>query len=308
MNGKLITVSLVLLTLTACSDNGKTDRSDKAQTSNDTTVAQTGMDSNSVAVVNGKAISEEQFNAYAKQRGPSLPAGSSRQNILDELISFELVIQDALSKDLDKQADTAAELALQRRNILANAAFREYVDKNPLSDEQMRQDYEARMADLTLVEYRLRHILTEDEATANKALAELNKGGDIIKLAKKYSSDPSAANGGDLGWQSEPDIPSTIRDKVKPLKKGEHVKEIIKTRFGWHVVYLEDRRDTPPPAFEEVKDRVRDILQRRQIEDYIAGLRATAKIDITKPAEVAPKQSTSSPQANDKPGIMMKNY
>jgi peptidyl-prolyl cis-trans isomerase C len=307
MNGKLIAACLVPLVFTACSGDGKTTATDRME--DKTKTAMTAMqDANTVAIVNGKAISEDFFEAYIKQRKTDLPPGYTRQRILDELINFELVIQDALAKGLDKKPDIVTELRLQRRNILAGAAFREYANENPLTDEQMRKDYESRIGDLTLTEYKLRHILTEDEASAKKALAELDKGADIVALAKKYSSGPSAADGGDLGWQSAPNVLPAIRDKVKTLKKGEHAKEVIKTRFGWHVVYMEDRRDTPPPPFEEVKDRVRDILQRRQIGEYVASLRANAKVDIIGPAEVTPKQSPGPLEPNRKPEIMMNNY
>lgn len=307
MNGKLITACLIPLLVTACSGDGKTTKDDgdkeKAQATSAVTQAPKG-----VATVNGKVISEESFTAYFKRRQNELPAGTTRERILDELINFELVIQDALSRGLDKKPAVANELEQQRRNILANAAFREYMVNNPLTDEQMRTDYEARMQDLTFTEYKLRHILTEDEATATKALAELEKGADIIKLVKKYSSDPSATEGGDLGWQSEDDVIPAIRDKVKTLKKGEHVKEIIKTSFGWHVVYMEDRHDSPPPPYEEVKDRVREVLQRQQISKYIISLRTAGNVDINEPAGDTPAKPAKADDSDKKPDHMMENY
>lgn len=308
MNGKLIAACIIPLMFTACSGDGKTTATTEGTKEKTQAAMPVMQDATTVAVVNGKVISEELFTAYIKQRQADLPTGSTRERVLDEFVNFELVIQDALAKKLDKKPATAIELQLQRRNILASAALREYVSNNPLTDEQMRNDYEARMQDLTITEYKLRHILTEDEASATKALAELNKGADIITLVKKYSSDASAMDGGDLGWQSKIDVLPSIRDKVNDLKKGEHAREVIKTRFGWHVVYMEDRRDTPPPPFEEVKDRVRSVLQRRQIGEYIASLRSAAKIDIVKPAEVTPKQSSKPVEPNGKPDIMMNNY
>jgi len=225
MNGKLIAACIIPLMFTACSGDGKTTATTDSTKEKTQAAMPVMQDDTTVAVVNGKVISEELLAAYTKQRRANLPAGSTRQRILGELINFELAIQDALAKNLDKNKDIASELQLQRRNILAGAAFREYVSKNPLTDEQMRKDYEARMGDLTLSEYKLRHILTEDEASATKALAELNKGADIITLVKKYSSDPSSTDGGDLGWQSEPDVLPAIQKKVKTLKKKEKTKK-----------------------------------------------------------------------------------
>ncbi len=308
MNTKLITACILSFSLSACSGDGKTTTNTGSQ-KNDVPIATTSaQDTNTVAVVNGQAISKDAFESYLKQRQAKFPPGTSRQRILDEMINFELVVQDALARNLDKTPETTSELELQRRNILVGAAFREYVKNNPLSDEQMRKDYEARIDDLTRIEYRLRHILGKDEADAKKVLTELDKGGNFIKLAKKYSTGPSAADGGDLGWQSETDVIPEIREKAKTLKKGEHAKEVVKTRFGWHVVYMDDRRETPPPAFDKVKDRVRDVLQRRQVEEYIGSLRTTAKVDINKPAEVKPKPQSKALQPTGKPDIMMNNY
>ena len=307
MKNKLITACIFPVLLSACSGDGKT--TPPVESKEKPSVIMDAMQpNNTVATVNGKAISEKLFNAYVKQREASLPKNTTRQRILDEMINFELVVQDALNKNLDKTPVIATELKLQRRNILVGAAFREYVNKNPLTDEKMRSDYEARMGDLTLVEYKLRHILNENEVNAKKALAELDKGGDIIALAKKYSTGPSAADGGDLGWQSETDVLPGIREKAKDLKKGEHAKEVVKTRFGWHVVYMEDRRETPPPAYEKVKSRVRDVLQRRQVEEYIVTLRAAAKVDIVKPVKVETKPLSKPLQPTGKPDIMMNNY
>jgi peptidyl-prolyl cis-trans isomerase C len=307
MNGKLIAACIIPLIISACSGDGKTTASDGQKEKAQSATAAT-KDASTIAVVNGVPISEQLFEAYLKQREATLSGESTRQRILDEMVNFELVIQDALAKGLDKKPAIVTELELQRRNILATAAFREYVNENPLSDEQMRKDYESRMAALTLTEYKLRHILTDDEAKAKQALAELAKGADFIKLAKTYSTGPSAADGGDLGWQSAPDVLPEFRDKVNDLKKGEYAKEAIKTRFGWHVVYLEDRRDTPPPAFADVKERVREILQRRQVEEYIVSLRSNAEVEIIKPAEAMPKATPAPLQSNGKPDIMMKNH
>ena len=308
MNKRLITACVICFSLSGCSGDGKTTTATKNDTKETGVAEKTMQDDTAVVIVNGKAISEELFNAYIKQREANLPAGTTKQRILDELINFELVIQDALTKGLDKKSNIAIELQLQRRNILASAAFIDYVNQNPLTEEKMRSDYEARMSDLTLVEYKLRHILSNNEANAKKVLAELNKGEDIIALAKKYSTGSSANDGGDLGWQSETEVLPAIREKAKALKKGQHATDVIKTRFGWHVIYMEDRRETPPPAFEKVKDRVKNVLQRRQIEEYIVSLRANAQVDIKKPIKATPTTIPKALQPTGKPDIMMRNY
>jgi peptidyl-prolyl cis-trans isomerase C len=93
---------------------------------------------------------------------------------------------------------------------------------------------------------------------------------------------------------------------VEGLQKGQSTPAAVKTRFGWHVIYVEDTRESPPPPYEQVRDRVADVLKRRQIEDYIASLREQAQVEITLPeqdAEPAPATPPAvrqpSPPAND---------
>jgi len=239
-------------------------------------------DDDIIATVNGTPILNENFKAYVKQRKAGRPEAQKTSNarMLDEYINFELALQDAEKKNLHNKATIKRELENQRRTILVNAAYKEFSEKNPLTDEEMKKDYEARMAELTLTEYRLRHILLTNGDDATTVVTALNKGGDFLKLVEQYSTGPSSKDKGLLGWQSEFDILPEFRAPVSQLKKGEYARTPIKTRFGWHIIYLDDKRVSPPPAYEEVKDRVRTVLQRRQVEKYFLQLRTSADIKI----------------------------
>ncbi|MGD8514062.1 MAG: peptidylprolyl isomerase, partial [Granulosicoccaceae bacterium] len=270
--------------ISACNDNS--DKPAETRPATDSSAASLPGDK-VVAMVDGTPIGEQLLDAYVQQRNASLPGQRDkvdRAQVLEELINFELVIQDALRKSIDKTPDVATQLALQRRNVLASAAFREYIRSNPLTDDEMRADYESRMERLTLREYKLRHILSDDQATAEKLIAELTQGKqDFATLAKKHSTGPSAEKGGDLGWLSPHDMLPEFKAAVEGLQKGQSTPAAVKTRFGWHVIYVEDTRESPPPPYEQVRDRVADVLKRRQIEDYIASLREQAQVEITLP-------------------------
>jgi len=235
-----------------------------------------------IAIVNGSPVLDENFKAYVKQRKAGRPNAdkTSDARMLDEYINFELALQDAEKNNLHNDATIKRELENQRRTILVNAAFKEFAEKNPLTDEEMKKDYETRMSELTLTEYHLRHILLTNGDDATTVINALNKGGDFFKLVEQYSTGPSSKDKGLLGWQSEFDILPEFRAPVSQLKKGEYARTPIKTRFGWHIIYLDDKRVSPPPAYEEVKDRVRTVLQRRQVEKYFLQLRTTADIKI----------------------------
>ncbi len=285
---------LLAVSLTACGGGSDEKSSAATEKTSDMPMKKSSSmepkDSNVIAIVNGKNILEENFAAYVKQRKAGKPKDSnlSDARMLDEFINFELALQDAEKKGLQENKDIKKELENQRRTLLVNAAFNDYVLKNPLTDEEMRKDYESRMSELKLTEYRLRHILLTNGDDATAVMKALNKGGDFLTLVKKYSTGPSASEEGLLGWQSEFDLLPEFRAPISKLKKGEYARTPIKTQFGWHILYLDDIRITPPPKFEDVKDRVRVVLQRRQVEDYFLKLRTSAEINIVEFEDSAP--------------------
>lgn len=244
-----------------------------------------------VATVNGKPISQAAYDAYAKQRAMSRqPTGdpAEREATIQELINRELIYLDAVKQGIDKKPDVLAEVENQRRNVLAGYAVRNFVDTHPLTDEEMRKEYETRMGGMTTKEYKARHILVDDEARAKALIAKLDKGADFSKLAKENSKDSSAENGGDIGWYELSGLVPGFREGLAGLEKGKYTKEPVQSQFGWHVIMLDDTREIAPPEFDKVKENVRNIMQSRQVEKYLADLKSAAKIEIkgeqTKPA------------------------
>ncbi|HFQ14546.1 MAG TPA: peptidylprolyl isomerase, partial [Gammaproteobacteria bacterium] len=102
------------------------------------------------------------------------------------------------------------------------------------------------------------------------------------ELAKKKSTGPSAKDGGDLGWFSPSQMVPPFSQAVAQLKKGQYTKKPVKTRFGYHVIKLEDSRKRTPPKFEDIKPQLRMVMQNQRIQEYISNLRKKAKIDIKK--------------------------
>ena len=115
-----------------------------------------------------------------------------------------------------------------------------------------------------------RHILVDTEDKAKDIVTKLASGGDFAALAKENSSDPgSKEDGGMLGYFSKGQMVPSFEEAAFALKKGE-VSKPVQSQFGWHVIKLEDRRQKPPPAFADVKDR---------IIEYLAGAKLKAAAD-----------------------------
>jgi peptidyl-prolyl cis-trans isomerase C len=235
-----------------------------------------------VATVNGAPIMKSVLDIYGAQRKSSQGEGEtvSDQEILNEVISLELMRQEAVKEGLNTSPTIIATMDQQTRTLLAGAAIRDYVKKNPVTDEQARALYDKEIGKPS-TEYNARHILVKTREEAEKIIEELDKGADFAKLAKEKSTDTSASDGGSLGWFAGSQMVQPFADAVAGLQKGSYTKEPVQTQFGWHVILLEDTRESTPPAFEDIKDRLKVLVANQQLQQHIQQVRESAKIEIT---------------------------
>ena len=241
-----------------------------------------------VASVNGTYISKKTLETLEKEvsersQGQKFP----QDQLLEELIQRELLIQQAKQKHLDQSAEVVDRLNTIKNSLLSQAALQDYLKTNPVSDEEMKAEYDREMSQVG-EEYKARHILVKTEDEAKKLIAELEKGADFATLAKKHSQDQ--APGGDLGWFTADRMVPEFSQAVVALENGKFSKQPVKTQFGWHVILREDSKKLTPPAFDSVKEQFRPYLQRQKAQKYIESLRSAAKVEVllSKPAEAAP--------------------
>ncbi|MEW6354483.1 MAG: peptidylprolyl isomerase [Pseudomonadota bacterium] len=272
----LLLAALLGVAVTACNKGPTTAAGDGAQKLTD----------KDVALVNGKPISKELFDIYAKQRAASRPdAGDDPKAALEEVISREVIYQDAVNQGLDKKPEVLAEIENLKRNILANAAIRHYLNTHELSDAAMKKEYDTNIGKMSSKEYKAKHVLVKTEQEAKDIITQLDKGGDFAAIAKEKSVDTaSGKEGGDLGWFDAGQMVKPFADAAAAMDKGKYSKTPVQTQFGWHVILLEDTREIKPPEFENVKDSVRNILRNKQIQDYLAELKNKAKIEVKESA------------------------
>ncbi len=253
-----------------------------------------------VAVVNGASINNTDYEAYALQRAQSRPPSGSpdeRKATIDELINRELIYQEGVKQGVDKKPEIAAEIENQKRNILASATIRAHMESTKFSDEALRKEYETHIGAMTGKEYHARHILVKGEDEAKAIIAKLDKGADFATIAKTKSQDSgSAKNGGDLNWFEPGQMVKPFGDAVKTMEKGTYTKTAVQSQFGWHIIQLEDMRDIKPPEFEQVKDNVRNILQSKEVETYLATLKGKAKIEIKDAQAAKPAAPAAMPK------------
>lgn len=238
-----------------------------------------------IATVNGKQIKQSVYDVITKDITASGQKvdDNTKNAIINELVSSELVYQEAQRLGLDKQPEFLVREELGRRKLLTNVFLQDYLKKNPVSDADTKAAYEQYKKAYGDKEYSARHILVKTEAEAKDIIAQLNKGTDFAKLAKEKSLDPGSKDkGGDLGWFSPASMVKPFSDVTANLQKGAISASPVQTQFGWHVIKLVDTRPAQPLAYEKVKDGLQKNLQQRQLEKMMSDLRSKAKIDIAK--------------------------
>ena len=246
-----------------------------------------------LATVNGTPITQNFFDFYVKAaagKQSSALSDDQKQNALDNLIRAQLVAQQAIKDGVDKNADTEDLLELTRLNVLQQTMEERYLkDKKP-TDQELHQEYETQVANLPKLEYHARHILVATEPFAQKVIERLEKGNKFEDIAKQESMDSSKDNGGDLGWFTPDRMVKPFADAVTSLKAGEFTKKPVQTQYGWHVIQLVDTRDLAPPPFDQVKQRLEQVIQAKKFKTYTDDLMKNAKIDKkAPPAAAAPK-------------------
>jgi len=148
-----------------------------------------------------------------------------------------------------------------------------------VAESEIQAAYEARKQEFVLPEERkARHILIKvaasasDEekakarAQAEKALARIKGGEDFAKVAKAMSGDTTADKGGELGWFRQGTLVPAFDAAVFGMQKGD-LSSVIETRYGFHVIQLEDIRPAAQQSLAEVHDRLLQELRMKQAAD-----------------------------------------
>lgn len=234
-----------------------------------------------IAVVNGKAIPSSRAEAVVKQvvaQGQQPDTPQLREMIKKDLIAREVMMQEALKRGFDKDATVKAQLENVRQSLVVNALAKDYMAKNPISEADMKAEYDRFKAQAGDKEYHVRHILVETEADAKAVIAKLKAGSKFEDLAKTSKDAGTANNGGDLDWASPSSFPKPFSDAFVSLKKGEVASAPVQTPNGFHVIKLDDTRAAKLPSFEEVKPQIAEAMAQKKLMAYQDAMVKKAKV------------------------------
>jgi peptidyl-prolyl cis-trans isomerase C len=235
-----------------------------------------------IAIVNGKAVPKSRMDALAQQVAKSgRPVTPEMEaQLKEEVIAREVFIQEAEKQGLSTSDDFKVQMELARQTILIRALFADYQKKNPVTDEELKAEYDKFAAANGGKEYKARHILVEKEADAKAIIASLKKGAKFEDIAKKQSKDPgSGANGGDLDWANPSSYVPEFSQALLKLNKGQTTDVPVKTEFGYHVIRVDDIRTAKLPAFEELKPQIAQQMEQQKLAAFQQSLREKAKVE-----------------------------
>jgi peptidyl-prolyl cis-trans isomerase C len=270
---RILGLTAALVALAACQQNSSTT----GQSSSSSPAA-----SPTVATVDGTPIDRDAYEFYIKGitgKTSSDLSPEQRTQALDNLIRAQLLSQQAEKQGLDKQPETAQLIKMERLNILEQALSQKVLgDKQP-TDDELKAEYDAEVAKLPKTEYHARHILVATQPFAEKIVDRLKKGEKFEDLAKAESMDSSKTNGGDLGWFTLDHMVKPFADAVGNLKNGQYTTDPVQTQYGWHVIQLLGTRPVSPPPFDQVKQRLVQVVQAKKFRAYTDGLLKQAKVE-----------------------------
>src|SRR5580692_3284871 len=236
-----------------------------------------------VASVDGSPISRVEYDIYLKsllQGRPTTELTTEQRNqVLDEMVTMQVLATQALKEGLEKDPDVAARVSVLRMRVLADTESQNYLKGKEPTEAELKAEYDSAIAAMDKTEYHARHILVATKELAEQIIKKIKGGAKFEDVAKAESTDGSKTNGGDLGWFTLARMAKPFADAVKGLKKGEMTSAPVQTQFGWHVIKLEDTRETAPPPFEQVKQQVSNGVMQKKLQAYVEGLKKTAKIE-----------------------------
>jgi len=239
-----------------------------------------------VAVVGGQNITEADLAFAAEDMAQDLsqmPPEERRAFLVRILIDMKVMSQAAREAGMDQTEIFAQRQKYLEERALRRAYFNEAI-AGAVTEEAARAEYDAFVQQFEpQPEVRASHILVETEEKANELKAEIDGGADFAELARENSIDPGAANGGDLGFFGRGMMVQPFEEAVFALANPGDVSAPVQSQFGWHVIKLEEKRDSAPPSFEQVAPQIQNQLLMRSFTEKVDALMEGVEINIEDP-------------------------
>ena len=239
------------------------------------------METKIVATVDGKPIFLSEIIGMA-QRLPEQYRKMSLEavypSLLTRAIDSKLVTLEGRRAGFSKDPDVKKRLLDVEDQIISEIFLTKTIGSQ-VTEEALQKIYSETKSEMASGDQiKARHILLDNEEKAVEIIKKLQAGEEFAKLASEYSTGPSAASGGDLGWFGEGQMVPEFSKAAFALNPGDIVTKPVKTQFGWHIILVEDRKVSAPPSFDEAKEQLASTMSQKLLKELIETLRTKAKI------------------------------
>jgi len=252
-------------------------------------------DTDVLATVNKSKITvldlKELINSIPNMNYEKMPEGV-QEKALDQLIDKQILIQYTKNKKIERSQEFKKAIRKIKSDLIVQVWLSQEMKNTKVSNKEVKSFYDKnkRVYFSSKQEIKAKHILVKEKKDTKSILKSLKglKGDKLqdkfIELAKSKSTGPSGANGGDLGWFSAEKMVPEFSEAAFKLKKGSYTKKPVKTQFGYHIIYIEDKKKASVAKFSEVKEKIKESLKQQKfaekIQKTIKKLRKKAKISI----------------------------
>ncbi|MDP1731256.1 MAG: peptidylprolyl isomerase, partial [Devosia sp.] len=237
-----------------------------------------------VATVGGETITEADV-AFAdedlQQELSQMPPAERRAFLVTVLIDMKVMAKAARDKQMDQTETFKRRLQYLKERALRRAYFAETIATG-VTPEAVQKAYDAFVAGFQpQEEVHARHILVATREDAEAIQAELAAGKPFEQLAIEKSTDPSGAqNGGDLGFFGRGMMVKPFEDAAFALTEPGEISEPVQSQFGWHIIKLEEKRQSQPPSLEEIGPQLQQQVMFQAFEESVSALKQGLVIDI----------------------------
>ncbi len=246
-----------------------------------------------LATVNDYNITKEEVNEFVIKSIPGMTYDTltefQKKAVVNQMIERRLYIEDAKKMNIEKSPLYKEALTKLKENLLLDFWMKEKVEEIEINEASARRYYRASMEKFTKpASVKVRHILVTREEDAISIITKLQQSKNIrkkfIELAKSESTGPSSKNGGELDWFVYEQMVPEFSEAAFSLKKGEFTTQPVKTQFGYHVIYLEDKKEKSVIPYEKVKPQIIKKLRMERfkikLESLSKKLKKTAHISV----------------------------
>jgi len=246
-----------------------------------------------IATVNGKAITRQDADRFLAKSfygaNYSMMTPKQQRTVIDKLIERELYLSVAKKEGIERDPQFAIELKKLKENLMLDLWMKKRLDSIRISNQEIWNYYVTHDSEFhRSAMASARHILVTTKDEAKEIIRELeasfNLKAKFIELAKTRSTGPSAKNGGDLGWFRKDQMVPEFSEAVFRLRKGEITHTPVHTPFGWHVIYLTDKKPAGRIEFAKVKARIENTLKLKRFKEDLEvlskKLKKSARISV----------------------------